>query len=264
MKLIQNLYEFFLSFFPFKSSPIKKTEKILKEEESFKNKNDPNPYSPEGKLKEVIARLHALRKLLKNPRESNLDQRFLKISQFLGLEESHETLRQDRWQPEITCPYCASNEIMKIASHNFNIASYYHYQCQVCGAEFNDSTGSPFEKGVPPLQVWMQCWYLMACTNSINYISSKLQLDRVTVEQMMAHLQKFFQADKPLDKLENVEQSAEKTGFNTIQNKEDILKQYQRLNADTSTQPVDTAEHRRQQRIRRNPKGGTKPPGSKF
>jgi len=217
-------------------------------------------------LSEVINNLMALRKVMQEPREINLARRFAEINYYLGPAESYETNRQERWKDKIVCPYCGSHNVKAyFVPENSNIASYYRYQCANCGTEFDDSTGTPFEHGIPPLQVWMQCWYLLGCTDSITFIASQLNLDKLTVEKMINQLKLIFESPQPSNQSLSLTDKKNQSFTKEKSHKDELLRSFERLNADVSTQPRDTAEFRRQQQKRRDPrKSHTKPPGTKF
>jgi len=215
----------------------------------------------------VIDNLHVLQQISQAPKEAHLELRFSRIKQHLGPAESHETVRQERFAKGIFCPECGADKVERLSHFGVTpIASYYHYVCKNCDHEFNDASGSPFEKGVPPLHVWMQCWYLMGCTDSINFITGQLGLDKHVVELMMRQLQTVFGKHLPLSQGINQDQSEKHNFKHSHLSRDDFLMQFERLNApDVAVQPKDTAEYRRQQQIRRDPKAdGPKLPGSKF
>lgn len=213
----------------------------------------------------VFSNLRALKEIVDQPKEhkpEKLDLRFSKINQHLGEAESHETVRQDRWPDHIKCPECSSTNLKRLpqtppaSSHN------HRYRCLNCGHIFNDDSGTPLEGGIPPLNVWMQCWYLMGCTDSLNYIAVKLGLSVGIVEFMSRELQKIFNAKKPLTRFLSFEEWNKQSQNLRDQLQEDLLKQYERLNANIATVPKDSAEFRRQQNLRRDLDSSTAPPSS--
>jgi len=172
----------------------------------------------------------------------------------LGEEESSEMLRTERWPNAITCPTCTSLLIKKLKKVKAGTSYKYEYQCLSCGETFLDDSGTCMEGGALPIQIWMQCWYLAGCTNSITYIASKLGLEERVVKQMVNQLQKLFQADKPFTRTLEFKdwakqaQHLEKKIKGMMKKKKDLME-----GLDVGgTQPSDTAEYRRQKK--RGPK----------
>lgn len=199
----------------------------------------------------VLTNLKTLKGLVDEPKEEKPELRFSKIKQHLGEPESHETVRQERWSEEIRCPNCKSVNLRQLPQIPPTSAHNHRYRCLECSHTFNDDSDTPFDKGVPPLNIWMQCWYLMGCTDSLNYISAKLNLDLSLIEYMAQQLKKLFNSQKPLTKFLGFEEWNKQSQHLRDQLKEDLMKQYERLNANVATAPKDTAEFRRQQNIRR-------------
>ena len=118
-----------------------------------------------------------------------------------GEQISFATVREERLQPTVKCPSCQSTMVNKLDKVKLQKKYQYHYQCLVCGYEFYDDTETPFESGVPPIQIWMQCWYLFGTTRSLDYVATKLNLDPALVRQMIEQLQKLFKVDHPLTRM---------------------------------------------------------------
>lgn len=199
----------------------------------------------------VLTKLKTLQGLVNEPKEEKPELRFTKIKQHLGEPEVHETVRQERWPEEIQCPKCQSINLRQLPQIAPTTAHNHRYRCLDCGEFFNDDSETPFEKEIPPLNIWMQCWYLMGCTDSLNYIAAKLNLDVSLIESMVQQLKILFNAQKPLTKFLGFEEWSKQSLHLREQLKEDLMKQYERLNANVATAPKDTAEFRRQQNIRR-------------
>jgi transposase-like protein len=200
---------------------------------------------------QLLDNLKALKELLDQPKEEAPEFRFTKINQHLGDLECHETVRRDRWGNKITCPSCQSANLVRLAQLPNKSPLNHRYRCLTCGTEFNDDSGTPIEKGVPPINIWMQCWYLMGCTDSLSYIATKLNMDLAIVESMVLQLKKIFNAQKPLTHFLEFEEWNNQAQELRNQLKEDLLKQYEVLDANVSTAPKDTTEFRRQQNLRR-------------
>ncbi len=208
---------------------------------------------------EILAKLKTIHSLLASPNSHPIDVQFDEINQHLGIPECYEALRQQRWPHDIQCPNCYSTQLRRIPQIPPESIHNHRYRCLSCHMEFNDDTGTPIEAGQPSLNVWLQCWYLLGFTDSLNYIASKLNLDLNLVEQMVATLRKLFNAQKPIVHTELELEWSEKTKQLRKQLSEDLLKQYEVLNANVATLPRDSTEFRRQQNLRRTLKATTDP-----
>ncbi len=199
----------------------------------------------------LASKLKTLKEIVDQPKEEKPELRFTQIKQNLGPAETHETVRQERFAKDIQCPSCESLQIKRLPQLPTHSHYNHRYQCLNCGTIFNDDSGTPMEQGVPPIHIWMQCWYLMGCTDSTSYIAHKLGLDLAVVEMMIDRLQKTFNAQKPLTRFIDFEAWSKQTQHLRTQLKENLLREYELLNANVSTVPTDTAEYRRQQNLRR-------------
>jgi transposase-like protein len=199
----------------------------------------------------LAAKLKSLKDIVDQPKEEKPEIRFTQIKQQLGPSETHETVRQERWPQDINCPKCQSTHLKRLPPLPSKSAHNHRYECLNCGNIFNDDSGTPMEQGIPPLNIWMQCWYLMGCTDSLNFIAHKLGLDITIVEMMVDRLQKTFLAQKPLTKFMGFDEWSKQSQHLRAQLKEDLIREYELLNANVATVPKDTAEFRRQQNIRR-------------
>ncbi len=210
----------------------------------------------------IIHNLQILKCILEEPKETTLESRFAKIQEHLGTPEAYETIRQERWQPNIHCPSCQSTHIQRLAQLPSKSSHNHRYRCLDCQLEFNDDTETPIETGVPPLNVWMQCWYLMGCTDSLSYIAHKLNLDLSLIEVMVLQLQRTFGLEKPLSRFQTSEDWRKQTVHLRAQLQDDLLKQSEQFNANVATAPKDTTEFRRQQNLRRHLSASTHPPST--
>lgn len=217
--------------------------------------------------KKVFSNLKALKEIVDQPKEEMPEVRFFQVKHHLGTPESHETVRQERWQDKIRCPNCQSHQVKRLPPKKLETPENRRYQCLACGTEFNDDSDTPLEKGIPPLNIWMLCWYLMGCTDSVAYIANKLNLDLGVVKIMMEQLKKTFNAEKPLTRFMPFDEWNNQAKGLRKQLQEDLIEQHERLNANIATVPKDTAEFRRQQNLRRTLDSSSNPtpstPGAK-
>lgn len=162
---------------------------------------------------EVLLHLAALKQITSKPKQDEPEASFNEINKHLGEAVSHETLRQERWHGKVHCPKCSSSNIKRVAEDLQRTKYNRKYICLDCSCNFDDDDDSKIETGVPPLRTWMFCWYLLGCTNSLQYIANKLGLSISLVEMMMLHMQKLFQAEQPLTHMLSFEDWAAQHGI---------------------------------------------------
>jgi transposase-like protein len=206
----------------------------------------------------ILVNLKALQALLAEPQDGTLDDQFDHINQYLGMAESYELLRQERWPADIHCPHCRATTLQRIPQLPAHSPYHHRYRCLNCQQEFGDETGSPIEADPMPINIWMQCWVLFGITDSLSYIASKLQLDIVIIERMLEQLRNFFQVQHPLEHLLEHPEWSDKTKRLHHQLNENVLQQFELLNQGSVT-PKDTVEFRRQQNLRRTLHADTDP-----
>jgi transposase-like protein len=218
---------------------------------------------------DILKNLIALRSLIKEPKEEAPDSRATEIKASVGVPESFETIRQERGYPHIHCPNCNATNLKRLAQLPSQSPHNHRYRCLECLSEFNDDSGSPLETGQPPINIWMQCWYLMGCTDSLTYIAAKLNLDLTTIERMTQQLKRIFNAQKPLTRFLDFDTWRTQSEGQFKQLKEDLIKQYELLDANVAITPKDSTEFRRQQNLRRtltptlDPTAATRGPGKR-
>lgn len=242
------------------SSVLKNAESVLSAFEHLETEST-HVYQNLSKIKNVVEEPKILHPLTPTDKQK-LELRFSTIKQHLGTPECHETVRQERWQPNIHCPDCNSGNLKRLTQIPPQTPYKHRYRCLECGLVFNDDSGTPLEQNIPPLNIWMQCWYLLGCTESLTYIASRLNLDLTTVEYMAEQLRIIFKAKQPLTRFVDYEEWSKQSQHLRAQLKEDLLKQYERLSADIAGVPKDTAEFRRQQNLRRDLVSSTNAPST--
>lgn len=207
---------------------------------------------------DVLRNLIELKDITSGPKQEQPDESYAAIEQRLGYAESIETLRRERWNLKINCPRCGAHKIKKLTPKEQAAHDQYRYQCLACHNYFNPDTGTPIEKGTPPLSTWMFCWYLLGCTDSLQYIASKLGLDIATIESMVRQMQKLFKSQQPLTHFLSFEEWSLKHG-NSYKKRiqHELGKQREMHRADTTGQPFDTREYARQRNRAINPNDPT-------
>lgn len=195
----------------------------------------------------VLRNLIELKDITKSQKHAEPEESYKEIQARLGEAESIETLRQERWHNKINCPSCGSRKTHILSNNEKLSHDNFSYCCLDCKLYFNADTGTPIEKGTPPLSIWMLCWYLLGCTDSIQYISSKLSLDIQTVENMIRHMRKLFKAEQPLQHFMSFDEWSLKHGKSYKERiQHEMLKKKELYMGDTIHVPTDTAEYRRQ------------------
>lgn len=213
-----------------------------------------SPTWTSGASNQLKSNMQALKEVTMGPKEHNVEMRFGQIQKYLGVEECHETVRQDRWKGQVQCPKCHSKNIKKIEPEAEQSPHNFRYRCKACDNEFNDDSDTPLETGVPSLETWMQCWYLMSITSSISYIAAKLGMDFALAQEMVLILQRIFKAEEPLTHFKkHKDWNKEASRYEKIIKEEIMAKKDELLNAEKADAPKDTAENRRQRVRRRNP-----------
>jgi transposase-like protein len=243
----------------------RKDSKHLDEKKSESPENAPNK-TPEVELAKeminayrqkyadvdinVLRNLIELKDITSEPKHDKPEAHAREITERLGPDESHETLRQERWQSNVYCPACGSNKIKLISTTARQLKDNRKYQCDDCQNIFTDESGTPLEAGVPPLSSWMFCWYLLGCSTSIQFIATKLGLDLATVEFMVRQMQKMFKAQQPLTHFLTYDEWSLKHGKsykNSMQR--ELAKKQVLLGADTADAPADTSDYRKQKEL---------------
>lgn len=168
------------------------------------------------------------------------------IQDHLGDAESAETLRFERWHGKVTCPYCKSEKVKRLALEEQKNKDIYRYKCLACTEEFNDDSETDIEAGVPSINTWMLCWYLLGVTSSVQYIAAKLGLSIGTVELMIQHMQRIFNANEPMKHFLPFDKWSASHGKGyKVAMQEALAKQMERFRGFSLGQEADTAEVRR-------------------
>lgn len=197
----------------------------------------------------VAQNIQALDKLLETSTEQHLEQKAEQIKTLLGSGEAYQILRQTRWPDGMQCIDCHSRNLRRLPQRPTDSEHNHRYRCLDCRLEFNDDDGVVTGGAIDqPLNTWMQCWYLMGCTDSLNYIAHCLGVDLHIVEWMVQRLRTLFQLNAP--SRQALKKADDQQHNLLLHGKPDLLASYEALNANITTVPIDTTEHDRQRRVR--------------
>lgn len=203
------------------------------------------------KNKNLMKNLIALKKLVTQPKEKEPNKRFNLMKEYLHNEELKETVKIDKWVPTIYCPKCRSTDLSKIIK-NIHNEDKFTYKCNQCEHEFSEGSDSPFDTSKIPLKTWMECWYLLGLTNSVDYIAAKLHLDIELVKVMIVELQRVFKVQQPLSKFLSYDDWYGESSYFLEKIKEQIIDKHDQLLGKVAiNQEKDTAEERRQKQRRK-------------
>jgi transposase-like protein len=111
----------------------------------------------------------------------------LNIQHLIDDAKCYEVVRDMRWPEGVKCPDCESREIKKGGFHNRQ-AHRQRYECQSCGRQFDDLSGTILEGHRQPLRVWVLCLYFMGLNLSNQQIAAELDLDQGVVQDMATQL----------------------------------------------------------------------------
>lgn len=243
-------------------------DKAVEQAKDFINKYRKSFENAKSIDTDVLLHLAALKRITSHHKRDKPDKAFQEIQQHLGDAESGETLRQERWHGTVVCVHCNSKRVKRLAQEQQKSPHNHRYVCLDCEETFNDDSETKIESGVPPLNSWMLCWYLLGCTNSLQYIASKLGLSMATIEMMVNHMQKLFKAEQPLANMLSFEEWSAQHGIKYKPIIEEVIsKQTVLYGMDIAGVAKDTGEYRRMKERTRgievkkseNPKGKNKP-----
>lgn len=111
----------------------------------------------------------------------------LNIQQLIDDAKCYAVVREIRWPEGVKCPHCGCGEIIKRGFHNQQ-AHRQRYECQECERQFDDLTGTIFERHHQPLRVWVLCLYIMGLNLSNTQIAAELDLDKEVAQAMTTQL----------------------------------------------------------------------------
>lgn len=109
------------------------------------------------------------------------------IEKLIDDAKCYEVVRDLRWPNGVDCPNCHSRHIKKRGHHD-RYSYRQRYECQTCGQQFDDLSGTIFEGHHRPLRVWVSCLYLMGLNLSNEQIAAELDLPVNEAQAMTSQL----------------------------------------------------------------------------
>jgi len=111
------------------------------------------------------------------------------IQQLIDDAKCFAVIRELRWPDGVRCPKCASGAVDKRGFHTHQ-AHRQRYECQGCGQQFDDLSGTIFEGHHQPLRVWVLCLYFMGLNLSNEQIGAELDVSPGDAQEMTSQLRK--------------------------------------------------------------------------
>ena len=121
----------------------------------------------------------------------------INLQQLIDDAKCYAVVRELRWPDGVHCPECGSGKIKKRGYHTHQ-AHRQRYQCQDCGQQFDDLSGTILERHHQPLRVWVLCLYFMGLNLSNEQIAAELDLAAGDVQAMTSQLREGIVAKKSL------------------------------------------------------------------
>jgi len=120
----------------------------------------------------------------------------LNIQNLIDDIKCFETVRSLRWPDGVTCPHCASSQVIKKGRDDTQPARQ-RYECSACQSRFDDLTGTIFAGHHQPLRVWVLCLYFMGLNLSNEQIAQELDLNPDDAQKMTSQLREGIVERKP-------------------------------------------------------------------
>jgi len=111
----------------------------------------------------------------------------INIQHLIDDAKCFEVVRQLRWPNGVRCPDGGTALVNKRGFHTHQ-ARRPRYECQACGHQFDDLSGTVFEGHHQPLRVWVLCVYFMGLNLSNEQIAAELDLAVGEVQTMTPQL----------------------------------------------------------------------------
>lgn len=118
------------------------------------------------------------------------------ITDVMSEEECYVKLRQLRWPEGTVCPHCKSAKCTEIGSASRKKPTI-KYNCDGCGKNFNDLTGTIFRSSNLSLKKWIFCLYLMNLNISNAQIAKELGVSERTANDMCCKLRSKVYEERP-------------------------------------------------------------------
>ena len=125
----------------------------------------------------------------------------INITNLIDQAKCFETVRDLRWQSNITCPFCISEKINK-RGHHETCKYRQRYVCLNCKKRFDDLSDTIFEGSHIPLITWILCSYFMGLNLSNSQIAEELDINNDTAQNMCTKLRKGIAVKKEVKELE--------------------------------------------------------------
>ena len=119
----------------------------------------------------------------------------INIQHLMDDAKCYETVRDMRWPDGVKCPECGSAEINK-RGYAERQKERQRDECQGCGRQFDDLSGTIFEGHHQPLRVWVVCLYFTGLNLSNQQIAAELDLDKDDLQSMTRQLRAGIAAKK--------------------------------------------------------------------
>jgi Transposase and inactivated derivatives len=119
------------------------------------------------------------------------------IQQLIDDAKCFAVVRDLRWPGGVRCPQCGSEAVNKRGFHTHQ-AHRQRYECQACGQQFDDLSGTIFEGHHQPLRVWVLCLYFMGLNLSNEQIAAELDLALGDAQAMTSQLRQGIVEKKSL------------------------------------------------------------------
>jgi transposase-like protein len=113
----------------------------------------------------------------------------LNIQQLIDDAKCFAVIREMRWPNGVRCPKCGASAVNKRGFHTHQ-AYRQRYECQDCGQQFDDLSGTVFEAHHQPLRVRVLCLYFMGLNLSNEQIAAELNLSAGDAQAMTSQLRK--------------------------------------------------------------------------
>ena len=120
----------------------------------------------------------------------------LKIQNLIEDVKCFETGRSLRWPDGVTCPHCASSQVIK-KGHDDSQPARQRYECSACQRRFDDLTGTIFAGHHKPRRAGILGWYFRGLNLSKEQRAHELDLNPDDALEMTSQLRDGLVERKP-------------------------------------------------------------------